>query len=61
MLAIFMGLSANAQKDELKAAEKALDKGDLATAKSEIDKTEGLIGNDEKLKGKFYLVKAKTY
>ena len=61
LLAIFMGLSANAQKDELKAAEKALDKGDLATAKSEIDKTEGLIANDEKLKGKFYLVKAKTY
>ena len=61
LLAVFFGLVANAQKDEIKAAERALEKGDLATAKSAIDQAESLIANDEKQKSKMYLVKAKTY
>lgn len=61
MLAIFIGMSTYAQKDELKAAEKALKSGDVAAAKSAVDQAEGLIANDEKSKAKFYFIKAKTY
>jgi len=61
LLAIFIGLSTYAQKDELKAADKALKSGDVSAAKSAVDKAEGLIANDEKSKAKFYFLKAKTY
>lgn len=62
LLAIFIGLSTYAQKDEIKAAEKALKSGDIATAKSSVDQAEGLIANaDDKIKANFYFVKAKTY
>ena len=62
LLAIFIGLSTYAQKDELKAAEKALKSGDVAAAKSAVDKADGLIANaDAKSKAKFYFLKAKTY
>ncbi len=62
VLAIFIGLSTYAQKDELKATEKALKSGDVAAAKSAVDKAEGLIANaDAKSKAKFYFLKAKTY
>lgn len=61
-MAIFIGLSTYAQKDEIKAAEKALKSGDIATAKSSVDQAEGLIANaDDKIKANFYFVKAKTY
>jgi len=50
------------QKNELKAADKALKKGNLTTAKTSIDKAETLIANaDDKLKAKFYFLKGKTY
>ena len=50
------------QKNELKAADKALKKGDLTAAKSSITQAEGLIANaDDKLKAKFYFLKGKTY
>lgn len=62
VMAIFIGLSSFAQKDELKETEKALKSGDVATAKSQIDKAEGLIANaDDKTKAKFYFLKAKSY
>ena len=62
MLAICIGLSAYAQKDELKSTEKALKSGDLVAAKTSIDQAEGLIANaDSKLKANFYFLKAKTY
>jgi len=65
LLVIFIGLSTYAQKDELKAVEKALKSGtpqDVSTAKSSIDQAEGLISNaDDKIKAKFYFLKAKTY
>lgn len=62
LLVIFIGLSTYAQKDELKATEKALKSGDVAAAKSSIDQAEGLISNgDAKYKAKFYFLKAKTY
>lgn len=59
---VFVGLSTYAQKDELKAADKALKSGDVAAAKSAVDKAEGLMANaDAKYKAKFYFLKAKTY
>lgn len=62
LLVIFIGLSTYAQKDELKATEKALKSGDVAAAKSSIDQAEGLMSNaDAKYKAKFYFLKAKTY
>jgi len=62
MLAICIGLSTYAQKDEIKSAEKAFKSGDLATAKTSLDQAEGLISNtDDKTKAKFYYLKAKTY
>jgi len=62
VLAIMIGLSAYAQKDELKSTDKALKNGDLAAAKSSVDQAEGLIANaDNKIKANFYFLKAKTY
>ena len=62
MLAICIGLSVYAQKDELKSTEKALKSGDLVAAKTSIDQAESLIANaDSKLKANFYFLKAKTY
>ncbi len=63
MLAVCIGMSTLAQKDELKAAEKALKNGDAPAAKAAVDKAEGLIENADakKYKAKFYFLKAKTY
>ena len=62
LLAISIGLSAYAQKDEVKSAEKALKNGELEVAKSSVDQAEGLLANaDDKTKAKFYFVKAQTY
>ena len=59
MLAIFISLSTFAQKDEIKAAEKALKSGDAAAAKSAVDQAEGKL--EEKNKTKFYFLKAQAY
>lgn len=59
LLAASIGLSAYAQKDELKAAEKALKGGDAAAAKSAIEQAEDKL--EDKYKGKFYFLKAKTH
>lgn len=51
-----------AQKNELKAAEKAIKKQDFATAVSSVDAAEGSIASaDAKLKSKFYFLKAQAY
>ena len=55
LVALFLCTATFAQKDELKAAEKAVKKNDYATAAAEIGKAEGLIaGADEKTKAKFF-------
>ncbi len=55
-------LSAFAQKNELKTAEKALKVEDYSTAMSAISAAESLIANmDDRTKAKFYFLKAKTY
>lgn len=62
LVALFLCTATFAQKDELKAAEKAVKKNDYATAAAEISKAEGLIaGADDKTKAKFYYVKGQTY
>jgi len=65
VLALAFGLatlSTFAQKNELKAAEKALKIKDYPTAITAISSAESLIANmDDKIKGKFYFVKAKAF
>jgi len=62
VLMLFAAFTVVGQKNELKAADRALKKGDLATAKTSIDQAASLIANaDAKLKAKFYFLKGKTY
>lgn len=65
LIALFLGLASLttfAQKNEIKAAEKALKKQDYATAISSVTAAEALVGNmDAKMKAKFYFVKAQAY
>lgn len=51
-----------AQKNEIKAAEKALRGGDTATAKTSLEAASGLIsGADEKLQAQYYFTRGKVY
>ena len=62
LIAFAVSFATFAQKDELKAAEKALKKTDYAAAKVPIDNAEALIANtDDKTKAKFYYLKGETY
>lgn len=62
LVALFVCTATFAQKDELKAAEKAVKKNDYATALTEVTKAEALIsGADDKTKAKFYYLKGETY
>lgn len=57
-VSMLLTMSTMAQKNEIKAAEKALKKKDYATALTEISKADGLIANaDDKSKAKFYYIK----
>ena len=57
-LSLVMSMSIFAQKNELKAAEKAVKKKDFSAAVSAISQAEGLIENaDAKTKAKFYYLK----
>lgn len=50
-----------AQKNEIKAIEKALKNSNFADAKSAVSAADALVGNmDDKSKAKFYLLKAKA-
>ena len=62
LAAFFICTATFAQKDELKAAEKAIKKSDYVTSAAEITKAEALIsGADDKTKSKFYYLKGETY
>jgi len=62
LIAFAVSFATFAQKDELKAAEKALKKTDYAAAKVPIDNAEALIANtDDKTKAKYYYLKGETY
>jgi len=60
-LALLISSISFAQKDELKAAEKAIKNGNFADAKSAINAAEGLISpEDDKTKAKFYFLKGQA-
>ena len=59
MLALTIGMSTYAQKDELKTVEKALKDGDATAAKTAVDQAESKL--EDKYKAKFHFLKAKTY
>ena len=62
LAAFFVCTVTFAQKDELKAAEKAIKKSDYVASAAEITKAEALIsGADDKTKAKFYYLKGETY
>ncbi|MCB4808307.1 tetratricopeptide repeat protein [Tamlana sp. 62-3] len=60
-LALSMSAFSFAQKKELKAAEKAIKSANFSEAKSALSAVEPMIGSlDEKLKSKYYLLKAQA-
>ena len=60
-LALLVSTISFSQKNELKAAEKAIKSGNFADAKSAISSAEPLIGAaDDKTKAKFYFLKGKA-
>ncbi|MCB4797405.1 tetratricopeptide repeat protein [Neotamlana laminarinivorans] len=60
-LALSMGAFSFAQKKELKAAEKAIKSSNFAEAKTALSAVEPMMGSlDEKLKSKYYLLKAQA-
>jgi tetratricopeptide (TPR) repeat protein len=62
LLSLFLSLTIYAQKNELKAADKAVKSQDFTAAKSSIRQAEDLIANaDDKTKAKFYYLKGQTY
>ena len=62
LFALAISINSFAQKDELKATEKALKKNDYPSAKAAIDPAGALITNaDDKTKAKFYYLKGQTY
>jgi tetratricopeptide (TPR) repeat protein len=62
LLLMFVSIATYAQKDELKAAEKAIKSGDYITAKANVDKLESMLGSmDDKTKAQFYYLQASTY
>jgi tetratricopeptide (TPR) repeat protein len=65
VIALFLGLTSLtmfAQKDEIKAAEKAVKKQDYNEAISSVKAAEALLGSmDEKWKARFYFVKGQAY
>jgi tetratricopeptide (TPR) repeat protein len=59
--ALFISVTTFAQKDELKAAEKALKSGNSAEAKSTLTKVEALLSSaDDAQKAQYYFLKGKT-
>lgn len=61
LFALFFSITTFAQKNELKAAEKAIKKKDYATAQASIKQAKPLIENaDDKTKAKFYYLHAMT-
>ena len=62
VLTLLIGSFSFAQKDEIKAAEKAIKNGNYADAKAAINSAEGLISSaDDKTKAKFYFLKGQAY
>ncbi|NAY93249.1 tetratricopeptide repeat protein [Muricauda sp. JGD-17] len=62
LLAIGISAMGFSQKDEIKAAEKAMKKGDVAAAKSALEgATSSIDGADERLQAQYYALKGNVY
>jgi tetratricopeptide (TPR) repeat protein len=62
LFTLLLCVTTYAQKDELKAAEKAVKNNDYAAAAAQIGNAEGMIANmDDKTKAKFYYLKGETF
>ena len=62
LFALLIGVTAYAQKDEIKAAEKAIKKGDFAAALSEVNKLDEMVsGMDGKTLPKYYYLRGETF
>jgi len=62
LFTLLLCVTTYAQKDELKAAEKAVKNNDYATAAAQIGSAEGMIASmDDKTKAKFYYLKGETF
>lgn len=62
LLALGLSMTANAQKNEIKVAEKALKSGNVIEAQSALTAAEGVIdGAEAKLQSQYYFTKGKVY
>ena len=62
LIAMFISMAAFSQKNELKAAEKALKGGDPTAAKASLDAISGSIsGADERLQAQYYFVRGQVF
>lgn len=60
--AMFISAVGFSQKNEIKAAERALKSGDAETAKTALEGASSLIGSaDERTQAQYYLIKGKAY
>ncbi|MGB5263685.1 MAG: tetratricopeptide repeat protein [Lutimonas sp.] len=62
LVMMMISLATFAQKNELKAADKAIKSSDYASAKTAIEQLEGMVGSmDDKTKANFYYLQFMTY
>jgi tetratricopeptide (TPR) repeat protein len=62
ILLLTFSLNGFSQKDEMKAASKALSKSNFKEAAAQLSKVRGMVDNlDDKTKAKFYFMEAKVY
>ena len=62
LLALFISVATFAQKDEIKAAEKAIKKVDFPAALTQMEVLDGLVDNmDDKTLPKYYYLRGETY
>ena len=60
--ALLIGLAGFSQKDEIRDAEKALKKGETASARASIDAAAGMIdGADERMQAQYYFIRGQVY
>ena len=60
--ALLIGLAGFSQKDEIRDAEKALKKGETASARTSIDAAAGMIdGADERMQAQYYFIRGQVY
>jgi tetratricopeptide (TPR) repeat protein len=62
MAALLFSVAGFSQKNEIKAAEKALKSGDVATAKASLESAAGLIsGADERTQAQYYFLQGQVF